>query len=45
MLQAICEYLQANGADSKEAAQELINGDYALELGENLQIQEYKVLE
>jgi len=45
MLQDICEYLQANGAESKEAAQELINSNYALELGENLQIQDYKVVE
>lgn len=44
MLTTICEYLQANGADSKAAAQELINADYALELGENLQIKEYSVI-
>lgn len=45
MLTNICEYLKANGEDSKEAAQEVINSDYALELGENLQIQEYKIVE
>lgn len=45
MLNNICEYLKANGADSKAAAQELINSDYALELGENLQINEYLVIE
>ncbi len=45
MLETICEYLKENWADSKSAAQELISGDYALELGENLQIQEYKVIE
>ncbi|QFR39483.1 translation elongation factor Ts [Candidatus Gracilibacteria bacterium 28_42_T64] len=45
MLTDICEYLKANGADSKDAAQLLINGDYALELGENLQIKDYLVLQ
>ena len=44
MLNNICEYLKENWEDSKEAAQQLINGDYALELGENLQIQDYKVV-
>jgi len=45
MLNNIAEYLAENGEDSKEAAQEIINSDYALELGENLQIQEYKNFE
>ncbi len=45
MLTDIVKYLKENGESSKEAAQELINSDYALELGENLQIQEYKVIE
>jgi len=45
MINDIAEYLKENGEDSKEAAQTLINSDYALELGENLQIQEYKVIE
>ena len=45
MITAIAEYLKENGEDSKEAAQTLINSDYALELGENLQIQEYKVID
>jgi len=45
MLQNICEYLAKNGESSKDTAQEIINSDYALELGENLQIQEYKVIE
>ena len=45
MMSDIMDYLKKNGADSKDAAQELINGDYALELGENLQIQEYSVVE
>jgi elongation factor Ts len=45
MLADIAEYLRENGADSKEAAQEKINKEYALELGENLQIKEYQVIE
>ncbi len=45
MMANIADYLKENGEDSKEAAQELINSDYALELGENLQIKEYKVIE
>ncbi len=45
MITAIAEYLKENWEDSKEAAQTLINSDYALELGENLQIQEYKIVE
>ena len=45
MLDVIAAYLKDNGAESKQAAQELINSDYALELGENLQIQEYEVVE
>ena len=44
MLTNICEYLKVNWADSKDAAQQVINSDYALELGENLQIQEYQVI-
>ncbi len=45
MLTVICEYLSENGESSKEAAQEKINSEYALELGENLQINEYRVIE
>lgn len=45
MLADIVTYLKENGADSKEAAQEYINKNYALELGENLQLREYKVIE
>ncbi|MDQ7009979.1 MAG: translation elongation factor Ts [Candidatus Gracilibacteria bacterium] len=45
MLSDIVKYLKENGESSKEDAQEIINGDYALELGENLQIQEYKSIE
>jgi elongation factor Ts len=45
MITDIAEYLKENGEGSKEAAQTLINSNYALELGENLQIQEYKIIE
>jgi len=45
MLDVIANYLKDNGTDSKEAAQKLIESDYALELGENLQIKDYEVLE
>lgn len=45
MLEAIANFLKDNGADSKDAAQKLIESDYALELGENLQIQDYEILE
>ena len=41
----IMSYLKENGADSKEDAQEKINSDWALELGENLQIRDYIVLD
>ena len=42
MLHDITEYLKENGDDSKEAAQEKINKEYALELGENLQLKNYQ---
>lgn len=45
MLDVLVNFLKENGSDSKEAAQEKINGDYALEMGENLQIKEYSVVE
>jgi elongation factor Ts len=45
MLDVIVAYLKDNGVASKETAQELINSDYALELGENLQIQTYEIVE
>ncbi len=37
----IMAYLKENGADSKEGAQDKINKDWALELGENLQVRDY----
>lgn len=45
MLEKVAEFLKENGENSKEAAQEFINKNYALEMGENLQIWAYKVLE
>ena len=45
MLDVLVSYLKDNGADSRDAAQTLIESDYALELGENLQIKDYEVLE
>ncbi len=45
MLEVIATYLKDNGVDSKEAAQKMIESDYALELGENLQIKDYEILE
>ena len=45
MLEVIANYLKDNGADSKEAAQKLIESDYALEMGENLQVKDYEILE
>lgn len=44
MVAAVVAYLKENGADSKEAAQEMVNKEYALELGENLQIKDYKII-
>ena len=41
----IMAYLKENGADSKEGAQEKINKDWALELGENLQVRDYIVMD
>ncbi len=45
MMSNIMDYLKQNWADSKDAAQEVINSDYALELGENLKIQQYSIIE
>jgi elongation factor Ts len=45
MLDVIVAYLKDNGVASKQAAQDFINSDYALELGENLQIQTYEIVE
>ncbi len=44
MLKDLAKYLKENG-DDKEAAQEFINKNYALELGENLKLVEFKVVE
>ncbi|MCD5385359.1 translation elongation factor Ts [Candidatus Gracilibacteria bacterium] len=44
MLSDLVKFLKENG-DDKEATQEYINKNYALEMGENLQIKEFKVIE
>ena len=44
MLEDVVNFLKENGADSKEAAQEFINSNYALELGENLQVTDYNII-
>ena len=45
MLNDICNFLKENWVDSLEGAQEFVNKNYALELGENLQVKNYKVIE
>ena len=45
MLATLAEYLMKNGESSKEDAQKTIESDYALELGENLQIKDYQILD
>jgi len=45
LLEAIANYLRDNWVDSRDAAQKLIESDYALEMGENLQIKDYEILE
>ena len=45
MLADVVEFLKNNGADSKEAVQEFINKNYALEMGENLQVSHYEIFE
>lgn len=45
MLDAVVAYLKAHGADSRDGAQKLLESDYSLEMGENLQIKDYEVLD
>ncbi len=45
MLEEMVKFLKENGAESKEEAQEFLNKHYALEMGENLQISNYDILE
>jgi len=44
MLETLAFFLKDNGADSKDAAQKMIESDYALEMGEKLEVQEYKTI-
>ena len=45
MVNTVSNFLKENGKDSKESAQEMINKEYALEMGENLQIKDYTIIE
>lgn len=45
MLDDVVKFLKENWEDSKEDAQEFINQNYALEMGENLQISNYEIVE
>lgn len=45
MLDVIALYLKENGADSREGAQKLLESNYSLEMGENLQIKDYEILD
>ncbi len=45
MLDVMLEFLKANGKDSKQEAQKKLESEYALEMGENLQIKDYEVLD
>lgn len=45
MLEKVSDFLKENGENSKEAAQEFINENYALEMGENLRLDAYNIVE
>lgn len=45
MLTKVAEFLRDNWVQSKEAAQEFINKNYALEMWENLQVSNYEIVE
>jgi len=45
MLEVVANYLKDHWAESKDDAQKLLESDYALEMGENLQIKDYEVIE
>ena len=44
MLDEVVQFLKDNGADSRDAAQNLIEKNYSLEMGENLQVKDYEVI-
>lgn len=44
MLDVMANFLKENGVDSKEAAQKKLESDYALEMGENLQVKDYDII-
>lgn len=45
MLQEVAKFLKDNWENSKEEAQEFVNKNYALEMWENLQVSNYKIIE
>lgn len=45
MLQKVAEYLQEHGSDSRDGAQSMIEQNYSLEMGENLQVKTYEIIE
>lgn len=45
MLSEVANFLKENGVNSKDAAQEFINQNFALEMGENLQVSNYEIIE
>jgi len=45
MLSSCLDFLKANWADSRDAAQNMIEQDYSLEMGENLQVKDYEIME
>jgi len=45
LLDVIAHYLKDNGVHSRDEAQKLIESDYALEMGENLQIKDFEIIE
>lgn len=45
MLGEVINFLKENGESSKEAAQEFVNTNFALEMGENLQVSNYEIIE
>ena len=45
MLEKTAQFLKTNGESSKTSAQEMINSQYGLEMGENLVLKNYKIME
>lgn len=45
MLKQMLQFLKEHGADSKAEAQSYIEANYSLEMGENLQVKDYAIVE